>query len=168
MLALLERAPAHGYELKRGHDALFQQGRPLRFGQIYATLARLVRDGQAELLGEEPGQGPDRKRYAITPPGREALEHWLLEPEPPEPHLQTTLFTKIALASISGRPAAQLLEAQREVHLERMRELTRLRRDAGLAETLLCDHALFHLEADLRWMEQVGARLDELATEVAK
>ena len=31
----------------------------------------------------------------------------------------------------------------------------------------MCDHALFHLEADLRWLELTAARLDELAGEVA-
>ena len=31
---------------------------------------------------------------------------------------------------------------------------------------LLADHALFHIEADLRWMETTAARLSELREEV--
>jgi hypothetical protein len=33
-------------------------------------------------------------------------------------------------------------------------------------DALLADHALFHLEADLRWIDLTGARLDALAKEV--
>ena len=44
-----------------------------------------------------------------------------------------------------------------------MRELTRRKAGGDLADQLICDHALFHLEADLRWLELTAARLDELA-----
>ena len=44
-----------------------------------------------------------------------------------------------------------------------MRELTELKRTGSLVDALLADHALFHLEADLRWIELTGARLDSLA-----
>ena len=43
-----------------------------------------------------------------------------------------------------------------------MRELTELRRAAPLPTALLADYALFHLEADLRWLEMTAARVDEL------
>jgi hypothetical protein len=48
-----------------------------------------------------------------------------------------------------------------------MRELTKRKTDGDLADALICDHALFHLEADLRWLELTAARLDQLAGEVA-
>jgi len=35
-----------------------------------------------------------------------------------------------------------------------------------LVDALLADHGLFHLEADLRWIDLTAARLDALATEV--
>ena len=44
-----------------------------------------------------------------------------------------------------------------------MRELTARKREGDLADQLICDHALFHLEADLRWLELTAARLDQLA-----
>jgi hypothetical protein len=43
-----------------------------------------------------------------------------------------------------------------------MRELTTIRRGATLPVALLADYALFHLEADLRWIELTAARADEL------
>src|SRR5580658_1135369 len=95
LLGLLEREPSHGYELKRDYDRFFGRTKPLPFGQVYATLARLTRDGKVSPGAVEPGEGPDRKRYAITPSGTEEFETWLEEPVEPEPHLQTVLFAKV-------------------------------------------------------------------------
>jgi DNA-binding PadR family transcriptional regulator len=166
LLGLLEREPSHGYDLKREYDTLFGRSRPLPFGQLYATLSRLARDGKIVMGEAEPGSGPDRKRYVITDEGATEFEAWLREPLAPEPHLQTVLFAKVVLALMLGRDAEGYLDAQRAAHLQRMRELTELRRTGGMVDALLADHGLFHLEADLRWIETTVARLDALAREV--
>ena len=89
---------------------------------------------------------------------------WLAQPEKPEPYLQSTLYTKVVLALLTGRDAADLLDVQRAEHLRLMRELTRRKSEGDLADQLICDHALFHLEADLRWLELTAARLEQLAS----
>ncbi len=166
-LGLLERSPRHGYDLKRAYDERFGTDRPLSYGQVYATLARLLKNRLVEIDAVEPGAGPERKRYAITPAGVTDVERWLSEPERPEPYLQSTLYAKVVLALMTGRGAQELLDAQRAEHLRLMRELTRRKRAGDSADQLICDHALFHLEADLRWLELTAARLDQLAEEVS-
>jgi DNA-binding PadR family transcriptional regulator len=168
LLGLLEREPSHGYDLKRDYDTFFGRGRPLSFGQVYATLARLSRDGKVVMDEVSPGDGPERKRYVITEAGATEVDAWLAEPVEAEPHLQTILFAKVVLALMLDRPAEQYLDAQRARHLARMRELTELRRSGGLVDGLLADHGLFHLEADLRWIDTTTARLDALAKEVRR
>ena len=168
LLGLLEREPSHGYDLKRDYDTFFGRGKPLPYGQVYATLSRLARDGKAIAGPAEHGEGPDRKRYVITEAGVKDVEEWLSEPAAPEPHLQTVLFAKVVLALMLDRPAARYLDAQRASHLQRMRELTELKQHGGLVDTLLADHGLYHLEADLRWMDHTAARLDGLAREVRR
>jgi DNA-binding PadR family transcriptional regulator len=168
LLGLLEREPSHGYDLKRDYDAIFGRGRPLSFGQVYATLGRLARDGKVVISDVEPGGGPERKRYVITELGATEVETWLTQPVEPEPHLQTVLFAKVVLALMSGRPAEQYLDSQRSAHLQRMRELTEVKRTGSLVDALLADHGLFHLEADLRWIELTAARLDALAEAVRR
>jgi DNA-binding PadR family transcriptional regulator len=163
ILGLLEREPRHGYDLKRDYDTYFGRGKPLPFGQVYATLARLARDGKVVPGEAEPGGGPERKRYAITDVGKHEVEAWLAEPVEPEPHLQTVLFMKVVLGLMLGRSAEAYLDAQRGAHLQRMRELTELKRSGNLVDGLLADHGLFHLEADLRWIDVTAARLDGLA-----
>jgi DNA-binding PadR family transcriptional regulator len=167
LLGLLDREPSHGYDLKRDYDTYFGRGRPLPFGQVYATLARLARDGKAAAGDAEPGAGPDRKRYTITQTGKHEVEAWLGEPIPAEPYLQTDLFVKVVLSLMLGRPAEEYLDTQRAAHLQRMRELTELKRQGNLVDVLLADHGLFHLEADLRWIDLTAARLAPLAEEVA-
>src|ERR1700750_49839 len=165
-LGLLEQQPRHGYDLKRAYDERFGRDRPLQYGQVYSTLAPLLKRGVVEVDGVEPGDGPERKRYAITDAGVADIERWLAEPEAPEPYLQSTLYAKVALALMSPRPAQSSLDTQRAEHLRAMRELTRRKASGDIADQLVCDHALFHLEADLRWLELTTARLDQLAVEV--
>lgn len=162
LLGLLERQPSHGYDLKRDYDAYFGRSKPLPFGQVYATLARLSRDGKVAPGEVEPGSGPDRKLYEITDLGRQEVDSWLSDPVEPEPHLQTVLFVKVVLALMLGRSADRYLDTQRAAHLRRMRQLTEVKRSGSTMDALLADHGLFHLEADLRWIDLTSARLGAL------
>jgi DNA-binding PadR family transcriptional regulator len=166
LLGLLEERPRHGYELKHLHDRLFGAGRELRFGQVYASLSRLLRDGLIQVEAVEREEGPDRKLYAITSQGVARLEEWLLDPIDPSVYLRSEQFTKVVLALLSGRSAEEILDVQRATHLRTMRELTRRKRDGDVADALTADFALFHMEADLRWIELAGARLDKLRKEL--
>ncbi|WP_042377318.1 PadR family transcriptional regulator [Streptacidiphilus melanogenes] len=168
LLGLLESGPRHGYDLKRAFDERFGQDRPLHYGQVYATMARLLKNGLVEVEGIEAGEGPDRKRYAITDAGVTDVEQWLAQPEKPEPYLQSALYTKVVVALLTGRSAQDILDTQRSEHLRLMRELTRRKSGGDLSDQLICDHALFHLEADMRWLELTAARLDQLAEELAR
>jgi DNA-binding PadR family transcriptional regulator len=167
ILGLMEEdSPAHGYGLKQRHDHHFRRARPLHVGQIYSTLGRLERDGLVRPAGVESEAGPERKLYEITGEGRRSTDAWLTSPEAPSDHLQPVLFAKVVLALLTDRDPFEYLDAQRATHLARMRELTALKRSGGLSDKLLADHALFHLEADLRWIDLAAARIDDLAAEV--
>src|SRR3954447_25203402 len=101
LLGLLEREPSHGYDLKRDYDAFFGRGKPLPFGQVYSTLARLARDGKVVAAEAEPGAGRDRKHYVTPDGGVSDIETGPAEPVAPEPSLQTVLFVKVVLALMS-------------------------------------------------------------------
>jgi DNA-binding PadR family transcriptional regulator len=167
LLGLLEGSSRHGYDLKRSYDRRFGEVKPIRFGQVYRALSQLEREGLVEVVGVEAGSGPDRKRYSITPEGVTDLDAWLGEPEHPQPHRHSVLFTKVVVALLSGRSAQRFLDAQRAKHVEAMKELTTARRSATSAQdAVLADYQLFHLEADLRWMDHTESRLAALAEDV--
>jgi DNA-binding PadR family transcriptional regulator len=165
LLGLLTRETSHGYGLKRDYDQVFGRDKPLSFGQVYATLGRLARDGKV-VVSEGRGAGPDRKRYAVTDFGVTQVGTWLTQPAEPEPHLQTVLLAKVVIALLLDRPADQYLDAQRSAHRQRIQGLTRVNNSGDLIDVVLADYGLFHLQADLRWMEVVAAQLDVLAQEV--
>lgn len=163
LLGFLDQQPNYGYELKKLYDQFFGTDKPILTGQIYSTLSRLLRDKKIkEIKDTAESGGPERVKYAITTRGQQALEIWLETPEVPAPQLQATLYVKTVLALMRDGNAAKYLDNQRHAHIERMRALTNDRRDAPLAEKLLIDHAIFHLEADLRWIDLTGSRLTSL------
>lgn len=166
LLGLLSREPSHGYDLKHSYDRYFGAGKSLAFGQVYSALARLIRDGLITLVGEEAGGGPDRKRYAITTAGRAHLIDWMFTAEVPSETLQSDLFAKTVVSLLVDANAEDLLDIQRAAHLDRMRELTRLKQTSDVLHVLVYDHALFHIEADLRWMDTTSARLTHLRQEL--
>ncbi|MGK5680285.1 PadR family transcriptional regulator [Actinoplanes sp. URMC 104] len=170
LLGLLAAGPRHGYDLKRVHDERLPQAKPLAFGQVYATLGRLQRDGYVVDSGQDREAGPDRTSYALTESGRGHLDRWLSTVEPPAPYVTSELFTKVIVALLvadAGR-ARDYLTAQRAAHLARMRELTKVKTRAGatLADRVAADYALGHLDADLRWLQTTLTRVAELQKEV--
>ncbi len=168
LLGLIDQGPTHGYDLKQRYDGFFGTERPIAFGQIYATLARMIRDGYIFALGSVPGDGPERKRYEITDAGRAHLREWLTTPDAPSPELHTNLFAKTVLALMLETDADAILDVQRREHLARMRELTTAKQSTPLLERLAIDHALFQIEADLRWIDLTSARLTEMKAEVRR
>jgi DNA-binding PadR family transcriptional regulator len=166
LLGLLTVADFHGYDLKQLYDRVISPGRPLKQGQVYATLQRLERDGNIAMVAVEKDEGPERRRFGLTARGKREVQDWLDRPEEPAPYLQSELFAKVLIAVLAGASVHQLLDTQRAAHLERMRELTRQRREGSLPGALLADFSLFHLEADLRWLEVTAGRIDQLASHV--
>jgi DNA-binding PadR family transcriptional regulator len=162
LLALLEQEPAHGYTLKQRYDDRFSRTRPLAFGQVYAALTRFETKGWAEVAEVEVVDGPERKRYRITEDGVEAVTEWVYTPQQPTEFAMSNLYTRVSVALTSGRSAADVLDRQRVQHLARMRELTQERKTAAPAAQLAITYELAHLDADLRWIEEAGSRLEDL------
>lgn len=159
LLALLEQEPAHGYTLKQKYDQRFAQKRPLAFGQVYSSLARFEKQELAEMVDVEAGDGPERKRYRITPEGVQVVTDWVYTAQDPGAFATSTLFSRVTVALLSGRDPQQVLEAQRESHLVRMRDLQVERRSARGSDLLAITYELAHLDADLTWIEESGRRL---------
>ena len=58
LLGILAEVLPHGYDLEHAHDQRFPGARPLAFGQVYTALARLEKEGLAEVV--EKGRGGAR------------------------------------------------------------------------------------------------------------
>ena len=171
LLGLLSRGEQHGYDLKREHDALFPAAKELAFGQVYAALGRLRDKGFVEEAARERVDGPDRTAYRITDAGREELAAWLARVEPLPEHTANPVATKVTLLLMAEgtHRAVEHLVRERAVRVARMRELTTAKHDpqTTLQEVLAADHALAHLDADLRWIDSARRRIHDLEGEIA-
>lgn len=179
MLALLDRGPAHGYELRRAHDELFGDvAPPVNIGQIYVTLTRLERDGSVTQHTEKGTDGPDRKVYELTQTGRKSLRGWLDEPSD-LPVGKSDVAQKLVASLICDGGVSRTVAEHRTRCLRALRTLTeigaaadsaaaagRANRDGATSETpaagigdLLREASVLHLQAELRWLDLVDERL---------
>jgi DNA-binding PadR family transcriptional regulator len=172
LLGLLTRGPLHGYELKRAYDHRLPQAKPLGFGQVYATLGRLERDGFVAPDDPDQAGGPERTAFGITAQGETELSTWLGTIEPPSPHVTSALLTKVTVALLAAgeQRARDYLVAQRAAHSTRLREYTKMKSDpdARLADVIAADYAIAHLDADLRWLRTTLDRVAELRQEISE
>jgi DNA-binding PadR family transcriptional regulator len=170
LLGLLAGGPRHGYDLKRAHDDRMPRAKPLAFGQVYATLGRLERDGLVEESGQDRDGGPDRTSYVLTDAGRAKLDEWLAAIEPPAPFVTSALFSKVVVSLLAAdiERARGYLVAQRAAHTDRLRELTAAKTapDASVGDVVAADFAIAHLDADLRWLQTTLLRVADLDREV--
>lgn len=166
ILAVLSRGPAHGYELKQEMEQqLGEVWPPINIGQVYTTLGRLERDGLIHATDVEQSDRPNKRVYALTGSGREALQIWLGEPAV-RPRVRDDFVLKLVLAGLAGLADPQeLIERQRSEYLQALRELDTLSRrldgQASLAERLVIEGASLHLEADLKWLDHAEEQIEQ-------
>ncbi len=168
LLGLLAQRPRHGYELHSAFEALVggEENWDVKPAQIYTTLLRLQESGFIQEESVIQAGGPEKHIYEITPAGRKVLTDWFTTGVDPE-HQRDEFFVKLVLsmASYESEPY-QVIWAQRSRIYQELHELTIQRSKVNpatqLAKILLLEKAIMHLEADLRWLEIVETRLDEI------
>ncbi|HEY7281823.1 MAG TPA: PadR family transcriptional regulator [Actinomycetota bacterium] len=161
VLAILEEGPTYGLRLKNAFEDRTAQMWPLNVGQVYSTLRRLERDGLVHGLEEGPEA---RKRYEITPAGRDALRSWFDTPTRMLPPARDELVLKLVMAvDRDGVHLAEVIQAERRGAVETLQELTLMKRDGSadsdLGWALLLDSLIFQTEARVRWLDDSEARL---------
>ena len=169
LLGLLSQRPRHGYELHAAFEAVMggEENWDVKPAQIYSTLARLEESGHiVEETDGADGEGADRRVYAITEKGQADLAAWFNAPVERE-HQRDEIFAKIMLAIATGvAKPRKVIQIQRAKLYQNLHAITAQRGKVDpqkdLAHILLLDSAVMHIEADLRWLDMVEARLDEI------
>ncbi|MGW0365502.1 PadR family transcriptional regulator [Streptomyces sp. NPDC002990] len=174
LLALLERGPRYGSQLRTEFESRTGSTWPLNVGQVYTTLARLERDGLVAPGGEDAA---GHTLYAITDTGRAELRGWYERPvdraHPPRDELA------IKLAMAVGAPGVDIravIQSQRHATIRAMQDYTRLKAQAlnavesgqsrerdDVAWLLVLEQLIFQTEAEARWLDHCEARLVRLS-----
>jgi len=168
LLGLLAQQPRHGYDLHAAFEAVVggERNWDVKPAQIYTTLARLEESGLVKEEGVERGGGPEKRVYALTRRGREALAEWFasgVELEHQRDEFYVKLMLSVATREVNPR---KVIQTQRGRLYQALHDLTaqrnRLNPKTTLAQILLLDKAIMHVEADLRWLDMAEARLDDV------
>ena len=117
VLVLLSQRPAHGFAVSQLTAPDGELGRIWRIPRpvVYRAIGRLLDAGFITPESVEPGLGPQRTIYTVTPQGREAAEEWLHTPVEHVREIRSQLLIKLALLHRAGRDPAGLLARQRAV-----------------------------------------------------
>jgi len=168
LLGLLAQKPRHGYELRAAFVAMLggESNWDLKPAQVYTTLARLSEAGFIAQQEITQTGGPEKTIYAITPDGEAELLRWFNTPVEAA-HQHDEVYLKLVLSQATGNTDPyHILQTQRASLYRQLHNTTAQRTAADpendLAIVLLHDQTIMHLEADLRWLDMVEARLDEI------
>ncbi|MFI6759509.1 PadR family transcriptional regulator [Micromonospora sp. NPDC050417] len=161
LLALLERGPMYGYQLRSAFEESIGAAWPLNIGQVYTTLGRLVRDGLVRALPEhEAGQRP----YQITEAGRAALASWFDTAVNHADRPRDELTIKLALAlATPGVDVATVVSTQRAATKRALQEFVRRKvretSTENVSGRLVLDAMIFQTEAEIRWLDHCAESL---------
>ncbi|MEV4532254.1 PadR family transcriptional regulator [Asanoa sp. NPDC049518] len=161
LLALLERGPMYGYQLRAAFEESTGATWPLNIGQVYTTLSRLERDGLVRPLPENDG---GQRPYELTDLGRAEITVWFVTPISRTDRPRDELAIKLALAlTTPGVDVRAVVQTQRTSTIQTLQELTRLKSrsddPSDLSWRLILDAMVFQAEAEVRWLDHCEASL---------
>jgi len=171
LLALLERGPMYGYQLRSEFESSTGSTWPLNVGQVYTTLTRLERDGLVRPEGEPDAEG--RRVYNLTDEGRVEVTQWFVTPVAVRGRPRDELAIKLAMAvTTPGVDIQQVVQTQRVATLRALQELTRLKSHADEAADaawlLVLESMIFGAEAEVRWLDHCETRVARMARTAAQ
>ncbi|MEV7124985.1 PadR family transcriptional regulator [Streptomyces sp. NPDC093260] len=175
LLALLERGPRYGSQLRTEFEFRTGSTWPLNVGQVYTTLSRLERDGMVVQDGEDEA---GHLLYAITDSGRVELRSWFEHPVDRTSPARDELAIKLAMAvGAPGVDIRDVIQSQRRHTVKAMQDYTRLKVQAltavekngdrerdDIAWCLVLEQLIFQTEAEARWLDHCESRLIRLSS----
>ncbi|MER5201637.1 PadR family transcriptional regulator [Streptomyces sp. NPDC002825] len=178
LLALLERGPRYGSQLRTEFESRTGSTWPLNVGQVYTTLNRLERDGMVAQGGEDEA---GHTLYAITDSGRAELRTWFEKPVDRTSPARDELAIKLAMAvGAPGVDIRDVIQSQRRHTVKAMQDYTRLKAQAlvavegggagerdDVAWLLVLEQLIFQTEAEARWLDHCESRLIRLSATAA-
>jgi DNA-binding PadR family transcriptional regulator len=172
VLALLHERPMHGYAASA--ELEYREARDwagISRPQVYYSLKKLAAQGHVAPVdaAEDDGApgGPERRVYAPTQTGTEALSealerpHWA-EQRPPPPFLTWMALAQHAKPGAVARQVRRRREFLRREAARERETLAQFGEPSGIAHTaarLMVDLTIRHFEAELAWLDEVERAL---------
>jgi DNA-binding PadR family transcriptional regulator len=160
LLGLLRGNEMHGYQLNEFIDSHLTAMVDLKRPTAYRLLNKMADDGWITYREEREGKRPPRRVFAITPKGEAAFQRMLRENLANFKPVMSPGNVGLLFLHVIPRDEALILLQKRRANVARVLEQSRAHdmHDAGALYAL--SHQIHHLEAELKWMHEVIARLD--------
>lgn len=173
LLGLLAQRPRYGYELRVAFTTLAggSENWDVTPAQIYTTLNRMRESGLVDIEESSDHSTTEKRKYSITPSGLDELNRWFMTDVRDEPQ-QDAFYLKLMLSrDLDFVDTNRLIHIQRNGLYRDLHRITQARQKLDskreLARIMIMDKAIMHLEADLRWLDMVEARLEEVVRQPA-
>lgn len=158
LLGLLRQERMYGYQLHEFIERDLSTCTDLKKPTAYYLLEKMARQGWISETEEREGHRPPRRVYQITPEGEEHFQQLLRE--------NLASYSATRFAGDAGLAFADALPPDEVLGLLHRRR-TALAEDLAAARAvpahegsiqLVIDHRVFHLETELRWLDEVISR----------
>jgi DNA-binding PadR family transcriptional regulator len=172
ILGFLNYQPYTGYDLKKIFDASIRHFWPADQSQIYRTLARLTKQGFAEMEKIPQDDRPDRKVYHITEAGQTALRAWLSGPPPMNEPRSAPLIQVFFAGQLSDQEILVKFQGFAAIMRAILRQYDQVPAQIGPYQQeitsprehffwmLTLDNGIRSMRASLEWAENVIAQIE--------
>lgn len=166
LLGLLAQQPAHGYDLHQRLAVDLGEVWHVSLSQTYNVLNRLEAQGFISGSLEEQEKLPARRRFTLTPAGRERFDAWLYAPSRPTVRATRVEFTsRLYFAQTMDKELAhrliddQIIETR--AGLARLEQRLRTISPEQIFNRLGLDLRIHQLTLICEWLEGCHAALEK-------
>jgi DNA-binding PadR family transcriptional regulator len=168
LLGLLRQANMYGYQLHDFIERYLASCTDLKKSTAYFLLDRMTKQGWIAQHQEQEGNRPPRRVYRVTSAGEAQFRHLLATNL--SQHTMARFAGDIGLAFADTLAPAQvlaLLEQRRAALADDQLAARSIPRHGGSLQ-LVVEHRVVHLEAELRWLDEIIARFAIQAVEAGQ
>jgi len=160
VLAVLNFAPAHGYDVWRYLDENLGSVWKLGRSQVYALLSQMERDGLLYHERVEQSNLPARKVFHLTDGGRTVLDDWICSPVHHVRDLRLEFPAKLHFAQKrSPTIASELVKNQVETCLEKREQMeSAMARCKTETERNALGYRICVVEATVKWLRSLAGK----------
>ncbi|MCC7445922.1 MAG: PadR family transcriptional regulator [Anaerolineae bacterium] len=163
LLGVLRRNRMHGYQLNEFIEREMAHCSDLKKPTAYFLLKQMAKDGWIQQHTEPNGNRPPRRVYQLTDAGEAQYQRLLRENLASYYRMTFPGDIGIAFSDVLDTQETLTLLANRRAALVADLEAARGVPDHGGSLQFLIQHRVFHLEAELRWLDMVIAQLETSA-----
>jgi DNA-binding PadR family transcriptional regulator len=171
ILGLVAEAPSHGYAIRAAFEDRVGDFWDLNYGQVYQVLSALEEEGLITGSDERIGKRPTRRKYSVSPKGRDALRRWMAQPQRQRRPFRDDFYVRLMFAVRDSSDVVRaMIDQQVRCCRDQLaaladRRAAEARQDAGTAagstvSRLFTRAAILHAEAELKALDLCRATLE--------